>query len=63
MGQLFEVKWGELKGQVGEKTASYSSNKQTFYTLRMERGTLEHVKKEYVIPYKKPKVDKTDAVV
>lgn len=62
MGQIFEVKWGQLKGQVGEKTSSYSQNKQTFYVLRMQdSGVLEHVQREYVIPFKKPKV--VDATV
>lgn len=63
MGQLFEVKWGALKGQVGEKTNSYSQDKQTLYVLRMGDGSLAHVKKEYLVPYKKPKDPKPDAIV
>lgn len=62
MGQLFEVKWGQFKGQVGEKTSSYSSNKTTYYALRMEGGTIEHIQLSYLVPYKKPKPEKGAAV-
>jgi len=56
MGQLFEVKWGHHKGQIGEKNSSYSVNKQTFYSLRMQgSGQIEHIQKDYLVPYKKPK--------
>ena len=63
MGQKYVVKWGQFTGQVGEKITSYSLNKQTYYSLRLESGTIEHILLSYLVPYKKPKEPKKDASV